>query len=91
MVTYKISGTLPAPWEDFFSRTAGFPNVTIMTRENACSCGYEDDAPDDGWLDIVLDLDCIDVDAARLAIACALGIAAPEEIVIIQDGWCQAV
>ncbi len=91
MVTFKIYGMLPAPWEDFFSLDQRYPNVTIMTRDNADDDGYEDDDPDDGWLDLVVDIDAICLDCARLALADALGIDNPEDIIIVQEGWCQSV
>lgn len=91
MVNFRISGSLPAPWEDFLSLTPGVPNVTLMTRDNAEEDGYEEDDPDDGWLDIVVDVDLIDEDVARLAIADALGIANPEDICISQARFCQSV
>ncbi len=91
MVTFKICGSLPAPWEDFLATTDGYPNVTIMTRDEADDNGYEDDDPDDdGWLDIVVDVDCIDLDVARLALSYALNIDNPEDIVIAQAGFCQS-
>lgn len=91
MVTFKIHGSLPAPWEDFFSEDARYPHVTIVTRAEADD--FPPDVPviDDGFLDIVVDVDVIDLDVARLALADALGIDNPEDIVIEQAHWCQSV
>ncbi len=92
MVTFKISGSLPSPWEDFLSLSDGVPNITIMTLAEAVDNGFEfDDPVSDGWLDLVIDVPCIDADAARLAIADALAIGDPEDIVIIEAGFCRAV
>ena len=91
MIIFRISGTLPAPWEDFRCIAKTHPNVTLMTRVNAELCGVEDGDGSDGWIDIVLDVDEICEDVARLAIADALGIDNPEDIVIEQEGFCQSV
>ncbi|MBX9686218.1 MAG: hypothetical protein K2X27_05920 [Candidatus Obscuribacterales bacterium] len=92
MVTFKIPGSLPAPWEDFLSLNTGLPSLTIMTRANADEDGFDADAKiDDGWLDLVVDVDYIDLDVARLVIADALGIENPEEIEIIESRSCRSV
>lgn len=91
MVTFKISGSLPAAWEDFFSQTAGVPNISIYTRDE--TAGFED-APSggsDGWLDIVVDCRSICIDVARLAIAEALGIENPEHVCIVEAGLCRSI
>ncbi len=91
MIVFRISGSLPASWEDFICVGKAHPNITLMTRVNAEQCGVEDSDGSDGWLDLVLDVDTICEDVARLAIADALGIDNPEDIVIDQDGFCQSV
>jgi len=91
MVNFRISGAFPCPWEDFLSLNPAVPHITLMTRANADEDGYPDpDDPDDGWLDIVVDVPFIDDDVARLAIADALGIDNPEDIHIEQAGFCQS-
>ncbi len=89
-VRFRISGSLPAPWEDFLCIDKNHPNVTIMTRANAEDCGGEYGDGSDGWLDLILDVESIDEDVARLAIADALGIANPEDVIIEQVGICQS-
>lgn len=91
MVTYSISGSLPAPWEDFFCVDKTHPHITLMTRANAEDCGGEYGDGSDGWLDIIIDVDVICEDIARLAIADALGIDNPEDIVIDQARFAQSV
>lgn len=91
VIRFRIAGTLPAPWEDFLALDGNRPNITIMTRANADECGGEFGDGSDGWLDIIVEVDCIDLDIARLAIADALGIEDPEDIVIEQAGFCQSV
>lgn len=90
VVRFRISGTLPAPWEDFLCLDKSHPNLTLMTRANADECGGECGDGSDGWLDLILDVDTICEDIARLAIADALGIDNPENIVIEQAGFCQS-
>lgn len=90
VVVFRISGSLPAPWEDFFCIDKSRPHITIMTRANADECGGEYGDGSDGWLDLILDVDIIDEDVARLAIADALGIDNPENVVIEQAGFCQS-
>ena len=91
MVKFRISGALPAPWEDFFCVEPTHPHITLMTRANADECGGEYGDGSDGWLDIIVDTDTICEDIARLAIADALGIDNPEDIVIEQALFCQSV
>ncbi len=92
MFSFKISGSLPSSWEDFFSLSDGVPSITIMTRAEFDDCDCEsDNATPDGWLDIVVDVPYIDLDVARLAIADALKIADPDDIHIIVTGVCRAV
>lgn len=95
MVTYSISGSLPSSWEDFFSRDDRYPHVTITTKaEHDNDCAEWGDIPPsepDGWLDLIVDVSCIDLDVARLALAEALGIDNPEDIIIVQRGVCQAI
>jgi hypothetical protein len=90
MTVFTISGSLPAPWEDFFCREGNYPHFTLMTRENADACGEENGDGTDGWIDLILDVAVIDEDIARLAIAESLGISNPEEIEIVQQAWCQS-
>lgn len=94
-VVYRISGSLPASWEDFFCADGRYPHATIYTKAEVDSLRDEFGDPpagvNDGWLDIVVDVDCIDLDVARLALADALGIDNPEDIVIEQAGVCQSV
>lgn len=91
VVVFRISGTLPAPWEDFLSLDKSRPNITIMTRAEADEFGGEYGDGSDGWLDLILDVHIIDEDVARLAIADALGIDNPEDVIIEQIGFCQSV
>lgn len=101
-IVYRISGTLPAPWEDFFAPAgSGYPNITIHTAddlkedlllpEGSAAPELSSVPSADGWLDVVVDLPNICEDAARLAIAEAIGVADPERIVIDQAGVCQSV
>ncbi len=87
MITFKISGALPSTWEDFLSLVPGIPSVTIYTAAEFAECG----GGTDGWLDVVVDVDAIDEDVARLGIADALGLSNPEEIAILQLGVCRAI
>lgn len=90
LIRFRISGSLPAPWEDFLALDQNYPNITIMTRANADDCGGEYGDGSDGWCDLILDVDLIDEDVARLAIADALGIDNPEHVLIEQVGFCQS-
>lgn len=91
MVLFRISGSLPAPWEDFIcaDETAA-PHITLMTKANAEVCGEENGDGSDGWLDIVVDAPAIDLELARRTIADALGITA-DDVVIEEAGLCQSV
>lgn len=91
MVLFRISGSLPAPWEDFVCADESGPHITLMTRANAEACGQECSDGSDGWLDIVIDVPEIGIDVARLVIAEALGIEDPEDVIIEQAGLCQSV
>ncbi len=92
MISFKISGSLPSSWEDFFSLCDGVPHITLMTRVEFDDCDCDaDTATPAGWLDIVVDVPYIDNDTARLAISDALGIANPDDIAIIEAGFCRAV
>lgn len=93
MVHFKISGTLPAAWEDFLALDAGVCNISIYSRSALEQSGIDADAPEtcpDGWLDIVVDCESVCCDIARLAIADALGIANPEHVVIVESAFCQS-
>lgn len=93
-MVYSIPGSLPASWEDFFSCDSRYPHVTILTKAEFDSARAEFGDPpaaDDGWLDIVVDVSCIDLDVARLALADALGVDNPEDIVITERGVCASV
>ena len=87
MVKYFVGGVLPTSSDgDFFTDHPGYPNVTIITKQELDASGYTLDGDvttaDDGWLDIIVYVDVIDLDVARLALADALGIADPDSIVI---------
>lgn len=96
---FKISGTLPAPWEDFVAQEPAVPNITICTKENDVEFGDGVSDPvstsykgpkDLGWEDIVVDCEAITLDIARTEIAKYLGLK-PEDIEIEQTGVVQAV
>ena len=69
-ILYSITGSLPASWEDFLSRDANYPSITIMTKDesdaDAAKSGVQPsevtaaalaNAPTDSkWLDIVVDV-----------------------------------
>lgn len=104
-IIYSITGSLPASWEDFLSRDGCYPNVTIMTKaesdadeakvgvnpDETVTAALADAPSDSKWLDIVVDVPTITEDVARLAIAKAIGIDNPEEIVLEQMGVCESV
>lgn len=91
-INYRITGSLPATWEDFFC-DGPYKNITLVSRTEHESCDFDDEPSDgsDGWLDIIVDVDVICEDIAKLAIAEALGIDNPDDIVIEQAGFCQSV
>lgn len=91
MVNYRILGAFPCPWEDFFCPAGTHPNITLMTRAEAEENGGEYGDGSDGWLDIIIDVDSICEDIARLAIAEALGIDNPEHVIIEQERFAQSV
>lgn len=90
-IKYKITGTLPARWEDFLAEDhPRYPHFTLMTRAEAEGPGgTEDGDGQDGWVDRALDVEAIDEALARSTIADVLGVS-PDDIVIAQEGWCQA-
>ncbi|HEY9785884.1 MAG TPA: hypothetical protein V6D17_10815 [Candidatus Obscuribacterales bacterium] len=92
MIKFKITGTLPAPWEDFISLDhPRYPHFTLMTRKEAEGPGgVEDSDGSDGWVDRTLDVESIDEETARRTIAEALAVPA-DDIVIEQEGWCRSV
>lgn len=91
MVLFRISGSLPAPWEDFIcADETKSPHITLMTKANAEACGEENGDGSDGWLDIVVDAPAIDIETARRTIAGALGINA-RDVAIEEAGFCQSV
>lgn len=87
-VSFEILGTLPAPWEDFFSMDKAYPSVTLYTRKEADSSGEEED--EDGWRCAVVDAPSIDEAIAKEEIAKLLGIAA-QDVVIVSKGVAQSV
>lgn len=91
MIKYKITGNLPAPWEDFISQDhPNHPHFTLMTRKESEGAGGPESADGaDGWVDRILDVEAIDEETARLTIAEALGVS-PDDIAIEQEGWCQS-
>lgn len=89
MIKFRISGTLPAPWEDFIPEDPSLPRITLMTADNAERCGVEDGDGSDGWVDRVLAVHEIDDAIARATIAEILGVAT-ESIVIEAEGWAQS-
>lgn len=89
MITFRISGSLPAPWEDFIPQDSSHPCITLMTAENAERCGVEDGDGSDGWVDRILEVAEIDEAAARATIAEIIGVK-PEDIKIECENWAQS-
>lgn len=89
MVTFRITGTLPAPWEDFIPQDTSLPRITLMTADNVARCGVEDGDGSGGWVDRVLDVHEIDDATARATIAEIIGVDAAQ-INIESEGWAQS-
>jgi len=53
MIHYKITGSLPAPWEDFYTKHSGAPNVTIITEANR-QPDDEDTEQEPNWITLFL-------------------------------------
>ncbi len=71
---FSHDGGLPAQFQDFYSESAEYPNITLVTQKTSSP-----EEEDEGWLFIIIDVKEIDEDIARKAIAEAITLK-PEEI-----------
>lgn len=88
MIEYEITGSLPAPWEDFYSNNQGSPNVTIITEANRQSF---DPASEEcnGWIVIFIEGDLLTEERAKEELA-KVNKVAPDQITILMEGFAQA-
>jgi hypothetical protein len=94
MIEFVITGSLPAPWEDFLPQSHDHPHFTIVAlrapdQEDGCSHTEPGVFPDGDWVNIYLDVELIDEPTARLEIANYLKVP-PDQISIVQQDECQA-
>lgn len=90
-IVYKILGTLPAPYEDFYSQNPDYPHLTISAQSDEAE---EDSGGEivDGFINCVVpDVAMIDDALARQIIAAKIADATADDVEIIADGICQAV
>ncbi len=85
LICYRILGTLPAPWEDFYSLTGKYPGVTLYAQ----GAGEGDSTFDPEWRDASVLTAEVTECGARQAIAEVLGVEV-YRIVILQAGICEA-
>ena len=82
MVTYRPwLQSFPANLVDVKSVDEAYPHITFVTRKEFERAGEEED---EGWLFIVLDVEIIDLETTRKAIAEAIGVK-PEDVIIEDD------
>ena len=88
MTTYRISGTLPAPWEDFFPEDNNkHPKITIKKARYE-NIEISDEEGEEGWIDVSLTEFMI---TREIAIKMLRFITDEEDIELIEDGKCQSV
>jgi len=85
IICYRILGTLPAPWEDFYSLSKRHPGISLYTK----GYGQEIGAFDPAWHDASVLQSEVTACGARHAIADLLGVDA-YRIVILQSDICEA-
>lgn len=85
MIKYRITGSLPAPWEDFLCVGKTHPNVTVL----GCNEDIGGEEETEKWYLIQVDEEEVTDAIARRAIASCLE-CFPEEIEIIEEGFIQA-
>lgn len=88
MIHYKITGSLPAPWEDFYTKHPGAPNVTIIT-EQARQEDDEDTEHEPGWVTLFLPGDSLTATQAIEALA-QINKIAKNEILLEEENFAQS-
>lgn len=86
MATYWISGTLPAPWEDFFPEDGNHPKITIKKAKSE-NIEISDIEGEEGWVDVSL----TDVVITREIAVKILELITDEDVVLIESGKVQSV
>lgn len=90
MKKYWISGSLPAPWEDFFPVDKGNAHAVTITADESLKDGELVLEPEegDGWLD--LRVKELTLETTKKALAKVNGVA-PCEVQILQKGSCVSI
>jgi hypothetical protein len=83
MIFFEAVGYLPAPWEDFISRSDNCQNVTITGSRKKEDIGF----PKDGWIDIDIMDDMVTAERASELLSFIFD----DKVTIIQKGVCNSV
>ena len=88
MAVYRISGKLPAPWEDFFPEDNNkHPKITIK-RARYENIEISDEEGEEGWIDVSLTVFMI---TREVALKMLKFVTDDDDIELIEDGKIMSV